>query len=367
MTSIAFLLPSLDHPRFVKRVNSAMDMFDNVVVFSYVRKMHQYGGMNDKVETVSLGEVEDGNYLHRPASFMKALRIVKHYVADRNVHFDHVCTFNIETAYLARLSLGWENMVYEVGDLVATTLNPVLRSVYRVIEREVYQSARKVVFTSYAFLKYVEDEYSISINDKTIVIENKLSKNVMNFTPNNNVGDMNDGGKIRIGLIGVLRFKAIEQLLECVKTRRNELELHVWGVGPYTDKVIEFAQQYDNISFYGKFSSPGDLPDIYSKIDLNFVVYDTSIPNVRVALPNKLYESQFFEVPLLVSENTELWRSTVETNSGFSIDDQNETALMEFFKNTSIRDIQTVRNSMKLLHKKSLVNSEDDFKRIFIN
>ena len=51
--------------------------------------------------------------------------------------------------------------------------------------------------------------------------------------------------------------------------------------------------------------NPDDLERIYGSIDLNYVVYGgdpKSEIGVRLAIPNKLYESIFFQVPLVCRE-----------------------------------------------------------------
>ena len=60
-----------------------------------------------------------------------------------------------------------------------------------------------------------------------------------------------------------------------------------------------------NVEYQGPFSNPDELEKVYKGIDVNFVVYDTRIQNVRVAIPNKLYESIFFTTPILAAEGTQ--------------------------------------------------------------
>ena len=52
--------------------------------------------------------------------------------------------------------------------------------------------------------------------------------------------------------------------------------------------------KFPNVKLHGKFKNPSDLSVIYNKIDLNVICYDTTSINVRIAEPNKLYESIFF-------------------------------------------------------------------------
>lgn len=48
------------------------------------------------------------------------------------------------------------------------------------------------------------------------------------------------------------------------------------------------------------------MPEIYSSIDINYILYDASNNNVKLALPNKLYESIAFGCPIICSEDVSL-------------------------------------------------------------
>jgi glycosyltransferase involved in cell wall biosynthesis len=57
---------------------------------------------------------------------------------------------------------------------------------------------------------------------------------------------------------------------------------------------------------HGAFRSPEDLCEIYGKIDVNFIVYDANDDNVKIALPNKLYESIAFGKPIICAKGVAL-------------------------------------------------------------
>ena len=71
-----------------------------------------------------------------------------------------------------------------------------------------------------------------------------------------------------------------------------------------------------NVEYQGPFSNPDELEKVYKSIDVNFMVCDTQIQNVRVALPNKLYESIFFTTPILAAEGTQFGEEVLARGLG---------------------------------------------------
>jgi succinoglycan biosynthesis protein ExoL len=81
----------------------------------------------------------------------------------------------------------------------------------------------------------------------------------------------------------------------------------------------DISKYIDNQSvFYkGEFKSPEDLEMIYKRISISFVMYDDTDINVRLALPNKLYECMYFKRPIIASSNTFLGKRALDLKIGF--------------------------------------------------
>ena len=60
-----------------------------------------------------------------------------------------------------------------------------------------------------------------------------------------------------------------------------------------------------------------------------YSVYDADMQNVRVALPNKLYEAVYCEIPLIVAKNTYLAQLVDEWGVGLAVDHKNKDELVE--------------------------------------
>src|SRR5699024_4370424 len=111
-----------------------------------------------------------------------------------------------------------------------------------------------------------------------VVLPNKVNPKLMEKgRPTKAQFDIN---RIRFAFIGLLRypetiFAFIHVLNKVNKSRYQKHEFHFYGDGKLKNKVIEVSQKYDNVFFHGPFKNPEDLLSIYSKVDINFVCYDT--------------------------------------------------------------------------------------------
>ena len=116
---------------------------------------------------------------------------------------------------------------------------------------------------------------------------------------------------------------------------------------------------------HGTFENPKDLQDIYSKIDISIVCYDTTSGNVRIAEPNKLYESIFFKTPIVVSSGTFLEDRVKEYNAGYAIDASKDNSIIEFVKSITKEKIDAIINNMKTISSSELIDSSEELvKRI---
>ena len=64
-------------------------------------------------------------------------------------------------------------------------------------------------------------------------------------------------------------------------------------------------------------------------VDCVYAVYDADNPNVRIALPNKLYESILCELPIIVAKQTYLAELVKEWGVGISVNHKEVKELVE--------------------------------------
>ena len=171
----------------------------------------------------------------------------------------------------------------------------------------------KLIVTSPKYLELFYDEH---FNGETLVLENMPIKNMMPDIKPHNHSD-----RLRIGIVGGLnRGAPTKLLLEYCKGMRG-VEIRIYGRGVEEPLIKEYAEKNENIHFYGGYNYSEEISDIYSNIDLIYSVYDTNTTslNTKFALPNKLYESMYYKVPIIVSKGTYLEERVKSLNIGYSM------------------------------------------------
>ena len=130
-----------------------------------------------------------------------------------------------------------------------------------------------------------------------------------------------------IGYVGTIRYKdQLKMLISAAKTAG--VNVYFAGASSENDSEIEKLCE-KNASFCtyrGAYNYSRDIVDIYEHCDAVYSVYDATLPNVRVALPNKLYEAILCELPLIVAKGTYLSELVEKMGIGISVshDDKKE-------------------------------------------
>ena len=189
----------------------------------------------------------------------------------------------------------------QISDLREHTYRKNLKSrLLRRIEKSLFFHVDKLVVTS---PKFYDLYYKNLFFNEVFVLENKP---LGVFMPKFN--KHNGNSKIKIGIVGQLQqINPYITLLEQVKNS-DQYEVHIHGMGPYTDVMKKYSFEYPNIFYHGSFNFFKDSAEIYSSLSMLYMPYDTTSDslNNRVALPNKLYEAMFFQVPIITSSDTYL-------------------------------------------------------------
>ena len=154
-----------------------------------------------------------------------------------------------------------------------------------------------------------------------------ISKNKMLFIPNAPDIDVfkgyhkKDDGVFTVGFIGGIRYLNQMKMLVDVA---NDLGINVLfagagGTSSDYEKIMKYCGSLKNVTFTGKYNYDTEIAGLYSMVDCVFAVYDADNPNVRIALPNKLYESIICELPIIVAKNTYLSELVEEWQIGMAV------------------------------------------------
>jgi hypothetical protein len=130
---------------------------------------------------------------------------------------------------------------------------------------------------------------------------------------------------VRIGFAGIVRyFKQLKNLTDFATRNPGLVEIHIWG-GPdhawhgFCDFAGLDPTGAPHLHYHGPYSINEDGADIYSSVDVVWAVYDNSQLNVRLALPNRLYEAVLAGRWVLAAENTSLYAMIDQLGVGASL------------------------------------------------
>lgn len=343
------ICPLSSQPRIIKRATYLNDL-GKLEVLGFQRKVYEQNKFPNYIAYQSLGYVDDGKYLKRVFTLLKALFFIRKRVNKNTVFY----ALSIDCLLLARLA-GIKRGIYEIGDLRSCEKPESLSSK---LERFFISRLGGVVITSDYFYSEYFRHYKSTENSNFCIIKNKLHSAILNSP--RELKNIQGEKKIKIGLIGLLRYeKPIRWLIDFVKNNQDKYELHCYGDGPLRALVEHEHNKNGPINYYGSFKSPEDLPKIYKNIDLNFVVYDSKSKNVQLALPNKLYESIYFCVPILAAKNTSLANEIEKLGVGESVSLCSEKQFGDDIRQLSDEKMKVFANSASKIEPSLLIDDTE--------
>lgn len=217
-------------------------------------------------------------------------------------------------------------IIYEVGDLHRlivdegkTILRKMIRHYLIATERKCCEDIDLLIVTS---MKYVESHFGAFVpEEKTLYIPN-----VPNLTAFKTY-KKKERGPFTVGFIGGIRYKKqIQNMIDaCTKTG-----VHMMFAG-YEEEpqiIYETCKDRTDVDWYGRFDFDERVAEMYGKCDVIYSVYDADMANVRVALPNKLYEAIYCEMPLIVAKGTYLEEIVEKWGVGIAVDHKSSEELI---------------------------------------
>ena len=358
MKKIVFVINTLPNQRCIKRINEFIENGYNIDAYSFVREEVPYKQpIRFQIEIVGTLK-KSGGYKGRVKIIIPALKTIYcKYKNNNNIVFYY---FGLDIALFAT-HLIKNKYFYEESDLAQTYLtNCLFKHALNWYDKKIIEKSLETIFTSEGFLKYhfgnkKPENVSIlpnRINKECLLLEKKIKKKV-------------DLLKLKIGFVGLIRYNSVINFARVFSETFPHYEFHFFGNPLNNMKELSYLEGFSNIFFHGEFENPNDLPAIYHSIDLVLSTYDVVIENVRYAEPNKLYESIFFQTPIVVSKDTFLAEKVDRLGVGYSINAMNKNEIVEFIKSLSLEDIELKINQCKILPSSfSVDNNTDFFKKI---
>lgn len=358
---IVMVNTAISQPRHHRRAHMFLTAGFEVSVYAFGRGIFMENTYPPGVKVVNLGTIQSRQYIRRIPLLIDGARRIRQFEA-RTAQAPPVMqyAFGLDAAFMSTLAFDRTiPLIYEVGDIrVPLENNSSLARCIRRFESRLLRRASRLVVTAPAFLEQYFSRLDAQAAQKTVVIENKLPAEYArtitrpsDFVPN---------ARLRLGFVGALRYRdSLLPMLDAVADRPSDYEFHVYGDGPLRDAVIQRSRNATNVYYHGPFRNPDELEKIYHSIDINYVVYDNRDPNVRMALPNKLYESIYFGRPLVVAAETDLAKRVRQLGIGFVVDPRQPGFAGKFLDSLRIDEVTAAGTRALMLPESQAVHSDD--------
>lgn len=352
---IIFITGNLHQPRVIKRILSFYDRGSEVKVYGFDRRTFQHANkLPNDIAIENLGYIENGKNYFRSfiLNYKSFTPIIKQHKKDSSVLF---YVFGFIPAMIFFLHCK-HRYIYEISDLIYGYFKySIIQNLFKWIDLNIIKYSKLTVLTSQGFYDYF---YNHRAENNVIVQPNKLSEF---FKESVRVPEYITSDSLRFSFIGFLRYpNTIFNFAKVIGEQYPKYSFHFYGDSNMKDEASLIAEQYENVFFHGKFKNPEDLPSIYRNIDIVVACYDTATFNERVAEPNKLYESLFFNKPIIVSENTFLAKQVQAFKCGYIMDASTLDNIDLFLKKINIKDINHKISHISTIKTECLIDNPEN-------
>lgn len=356
MGKIVLITDSLADPRIAKRYNSLQSKgyCTELFVFSRNKKFRNDNDIPYRV----IGDISNLSYFKRLQVLYRGVKtVVKKYSSEKDAVF---YIFGLQIALIYKF-IGTNPYIYEEADLVHTYIKISLgRKLFEYLDKMIITKSILSIFTSEGFIQY-HFKITTPKNTNYLILPNRLSPKIKSFQSKEKSHCYNPE-KINFGFVGGVRFESTIFFIEHVVKNYPQHRFHIFGIvdAKYKERIQEL-NKFDNLLYHGTFKNPDDLPQIYSSIDYVLSTYDNRFVNVRYAEPNKLYESIYFRVPIIVSENTFLANQIKKLNSGLAVNALNHKEIDNLLNSLTLEKYNNLISSLSSIDRSYAVDSDDEF------
>ena len=344
-TDILFYLTNLPTPRMQKHMKAAAD-HGNVTVIYWKRFNIPYQtGLADKILEIPVKTSFSQNHgFFRLVGFfiyaVKSWMLMSHIKQIKKVYVNYLDVLLV--AYFKFRERG-AKFIYAVGDLASIQYggNPLVTRAVSILEKVLLKRVSVLILSSPFFWnEYYQNIYK----GRWELIENKPEAKIWaDFT----------GKKEKIpcvvGFFGTIRdHRPILCLFQAVKELRqtgHDIRIFFAGFGPEERIVRSYAADLDFVFFHGPYQYNKDAPDLYAQVDIIFSVFDISVANAKILLPNRFYECVICGLPIIVAKGTKLESYVSKYGTGYivgylSINDIREALLSYITSDSRAKQIR---------------------------
>lgn len=352
MSRIIFIVNNIADSHVHKRIQEFISQGYEVEVYGCQRTgltlTHEY-----PYPIHIFGSFGQQRYLKRLGILLKAVRQILAETRPDDVYF----CFGLDNA-LALFLQSRRRFIYEEADLQHTYIQQkFISGILEWMDKLVIKHSLLTAFTSDGYLQY---HYGGECPANGVMVYNKLSADILKkpVLPRKPL----DIDHLKFGFVGDVRGVSVYHFAKVIGDRFPQHEVHFYGyINKLQEQLFHELERYPNIFFHGRFTSPVDLPRIYSEIDIAYATYDAEYANIRYAEPNKLYEAIYFEAPFLVSSHTFLAEKVKSLGIGFDVDARDAEAVCKFVKGLTAETLQDKVRHAAAIDKQATINENSQF------
>jgi len=310
---IVILLSHHPDPRMIRRAKTLLKIVDNVTMVFWERTFNT--SIPQEIQVKAIKASDPWNWFGRILVDLKLFLISINYLLIKKPAIIYVSGIDmLPVGYFYKIFRHRVKLILEVPDLPGGRFSnrKWIKYLNNLINK-IIKKADLLVLTS----PYFWDEYYKNVfpyPERVFIMENLPPKRLFqNFKPKSHE-------KLVIGWVGTVRYaKQIEMLFEGCKEWEDKVQIVIAGSGPDYEYIKRISKNYNNVEVTGSYNYEKDIADIYSKIDIMYSVYDADLYNVRVAIPNRLYEAIVCGLPIIVAKNTALSGLVKKYGVGFEV------------------------------------------------
>ena len=348
--TLVFFGPERTDARSVKRIAALMAQGWHVLGFTF----HRDHGQPDPPpawEQVPLGNTYNRRYLQRAWAVVRGgWRIFRH----RRRIRESGCLYAINPdnailALFARLVCRRRvPLVVEIADVQPAMTGTGLKTrVLRRVERFVLRRCQLLLTTSPGFVRHYFEPVQ-NYRGPVFLLENKVYPSAALVQSRlERAAAVRGGRPWVVGYFGVFRCeRSLDLICQLAAALPDQVSFVLRGVpaGVDEESFRRRIGEHANIHYGGAYHYPGELPDLYAAVDLNWC-FDFSAAGANSAwlLPNRIYEGGLFHCPALAFAGTETARWLESNGLGVAFSEDLFAGLRQFLDALTLESWQVLR------------------------
>lgn len=327
MTTTVFLIGFLPNPRINKRIALAQK-YSNVHLICWDRGKEMLESPNGYGFSSSIIRIKASNDpVSRVIPFHKFKKRALEIIIEKHPDIIHVQGLDMLQIACKYKSLNKQvHIIYEIADLHRLLVDKqtgILRGMVQKyllwLDKKCSKQIDLLIITSQ---QYYTTYFSSFIPEKKVM----YFPNIPDLSVFDTYQKKENREQFTIGYFGVIRYKNELRLL-INSLSKNNARLIIAGYEENGTDIEEICKNRTDIEWKGRFDFANSAAALYSQCDCIYAVYDASMSNCRVALPNKLYEAVYCELPILVADQTHVGNIVQEWHVGIPVAHDSQSAV----------------------------------------